>query len=182
MLEGGEDPRFIAPYGHPRERGHRQRRPAGAPGRGRGRAGRRARRAAWSTRSTWPRSPSTWRWLRSRTPPTRAPARPLLGPGERPGDPARRAPVGGLPGREGTRPRRGLRLPTRPPRGRLAELMPQEAEGERFLSLRPLARSGIARALAGDPPQAPKIVLCGTFSCIEARIPIFTSGPQWRPA
>ena len=47
MLEGGEDPRFIARrMVDPRLRGHRQRRPAGAPGRGAAAARRRARRHA----------------------------------------------------------------------------------------------------------------------------------------
>ena len=69
MLEGGEDPRLHrAPDRDPRQRGHRQRRPA------RARAGRRPARASssWSacpsaaTRSR--RRPPTSRWRRSRTP------------------------------------------------------------------------------------------------------------------
>ena len=70
MLEGGEDPVYIARrHRDPRERGHRQRRPA------RARAGRRPARASSSssgcpsaaTRSR--RRPPTSRWRPSRTPP-----------------------------------------------------------------------------------------------------------------
>ena len=61
-----------APDDHPRLRGHRQRRPAGAGGGGR-RGGARSSTSGCprpSTRS--PRRPSTSRWRRSPTPPTRA--------------------------------------------------------------------------------------------------------------
>ena len=54
--------------GHPRLRGHRQRRPAGAGGRHRRRRRRSTASGCRSARSTWPRPRPTWRWRRSRTP------------------------------------------------------------------------------------------------------------------
>ena len=65
-----------SPHGHPRLRGHRQRRSAGAAGRRRRGPGGRPGRACPSARSTSLRPASTWRWRRSPMPPTRTRARP----------------------------------------------------------------------------------------------------------
>ena len=118
MLEGGEDPRLHrAPDRDPRQRGHRQRRPA------RARAGRgvRARRGAGrparvhATRSRRPRPTSHWR--PSRTPPARRSARRAQA-AQRPrdGTTAGRSARRQLPRRRRARQRRGLPLPARRPR------------------------------------------------------------------
>ena len=116
MLEGGEDPRFIARrMVDPRLRGHRQRRPAGAAGRGR--RGRRpsSTSACPSAATRWPSARSTSRWRRSPTPPAGARRRAAPRPRARRAAAARRAAQRRLPGARELGPRQRLRLPARPP-------------------------------------------------------------------
>ena len=63
-------------HGHPRLRGHRQRRPAGARGRGRGGRTRSSTSGCPRRSSRSPRRRSTCRWRRSPTPPSGRSARP----------------------------------------------------------------------------------------------------------
>ena len=134
MLEGGEDARFIARRmivlasedignADPQALARRRRRGAG------GRARRAARGAA---------QPRAGRGL----PRARAEVERLLPrdrrrdrrrPRARPPPPARRAPLGLLPGRAQARPRRGLRLPARRPGRVRGRLPPRRAEGPRLL-------------------------------------------------
>ena len=155
MLEGGEDPRFIARrMVDPRLRGRRQRRPAGAGGRGRGGARRRARGHA-------------------RGPVRAGPGGDLPGPGaevqrrqagdrRRPGARARarrpscrpttcaRAPT---PARPSSAAARAMTTPT-PARARLRRrsCCRPSVEGSRFYEPGD-GRGGAARAAGGDPPR-----------------------------
>ena len=174
MLEGGEDPRFIARrMVDPRQRGHRQRRPAGARGGGRGGARGRARRACPSARSTSRRRRSTWRWRRSRTPSykalERARARGCASTARR--DPARHLRSAGYPRRGDSGRGEGYDYPHDRPEGvSEQELMPDEAAGERFLELTKHGRGRAARALRADP-HGPRTRLTGRIEPHGSRRP-----------
>ena len=117
MLEGGEDPRFIVRrMVDPRLRGRRQRRPAGAAGRGRRGPRRRARRAC-PRRSYALAQCAIYLALAPKSNAADARARPRAGARPRARRPAAAAVPAErrLPGRRAARPRPGLRLPARQP-------------------------------------------------------------------
>ena len=120
MLEGGEDPRFIARRMvilASEDIGNAD--PQALRGRDRGRARRSTASACPSARSTSPRPPPTWRWRRSRTPRRAAISAAMRHVREHgaklPPDYLRDAHYAG---REEARPRPGLRLPARRARRR----------------------------------------------------------------
>ena len=134
MLEGGEDAALHRPPDdRARLRGHRQRRPAGAARRRRRRAGGRARRPARGAAQPRPgrRLPRARAEVERLLP--RARRRGRRRPRARPPPPARRAPLGRLPGRREARPRRGLRLPARRPGRASRSTASRRAQGARLL-------------------------------------------------
>ena len=112
--------------------------------------------ACRSARSTWRRRPCTWRWRRSRTPRTRRCGAPRSGCARTARCCRRRrcrAPPTRARGKLGRG--KGYDYPHDRPEGvSPQELMPAEAEGERFLELSEHGEErSLKRALAGDPAR-----------------------------
>ena len=158
MLEGGEDAALHrAADGHPRLRGHRQRRPAGARGRGRGGRTRSSTSGCPRRSSRSRRRRSTCRWRRSPTP---RQARDRRGARRTSASTAprrrrRRCATRGLPGGAQARARQSATTTrtTRPGHVNDQEHLPDGRRGPALLRAR-RRRAGAARAAGRDPAGA----------------------------